>query len=79
MRTLQDRITSLLEEVCGVDATQVAAETRLDKLDLDSLSLIELSLAMQKEFDVELDDDQVADASTVGDLVTLATSAGATV
>lgn len=42
-----------------------------DDLGADSLDGIEITMAVEEEFDIEIDDDDLAQISTVADLVTL--------
>lgn len=62
--------------VIFADVTDVSAENvRPDKtlredLDVDSLTMAELGVALQDRFDVELSDEQVVDLKTVADVVT---------
>lgn len=61
--------------VIFADVTDVSAENvRPDKtlredLDVDSLTMAELGVALQDRFDVELSDEQVIDLKTVADVV----------
>ena len=66
-----DRVASVLSTICGVPAGQIRPEVALGDLKLDSLALIEVALGLQKEFEVEVDEDRVAGAATVAELVTI--------
>lgn len=68
MNTIVDRVLKVLGERCEVPA-DASAETALASLELDSLTLLEVGFGLQREFQTSVDDDQVADAETVGDLV----------
>lgn len=58
------------------DVTDVSAEnvrpskTLREDLDVDSLTMAELGVALQDRFDVELSDEQVVELKTVADVVT---------
>lgn len=48
----------------------ITMETNLaDQLSADSLDVVELILAIEKEFSVEVDPDKAMDIKTVGDIV----------
>lgn len=48
----------------------ITMETNLaDELSADSLDVVELILAIEKEFSVEVDPDKAVDIKTVGDIV----------
>ena len=51
-------------------ADQVTPEkTFVDDLDIDSLSMVEIAVAAQDKFGVEIPDDQLKDLKTVQDVV----------
>lgn len=59
------------------DVTDVAAENVLphktlrDDLDVDSLTMAELGVALQDRFDIELTDEQVVELTTIADVVAI--------
>jgi acyl carrier protein len=60
----------IVEEVAGVPADQVTPDkTFVDDLDIDSLSMVEIAVAAQDKFGVEIPDDQLKDLKTVQDVV----------
>jgi acyl carrier protein len=61
-------VTGVLVRIAGVPVDRLAPDTRLDALGLDSLAMLEVGLALQKELGVEIDDAEVAGAQTVSDL-----------
>jgi acyl carrier protein len=53
-----------------VPADQVTPDkTFVDDLDIDSLSMVEIAVAAQDKFGVEIPDDQLKDLKTVQDVV----------
>jgi acyl carrier protein len=60
----------IVEEIAGVPAPDVTpAKSFVDDLDIDSLSMVEIAVAAQDKFGVEIPDDQLKDLSTVQDVV----------
>ncbi|HEY1617253.1 MAG TPA: acyl carrier protein [Streptosporangiaceae bacterium] len=60
----------IVDEVAGVPADQVTPDkTFVDDLDIDSLSMVEIAVAAQDKFGVEIPDDQLKDLKTVQDVV----------
>ena len=60
----------IIDEVAGVPADQVTPEkTFVDDLDIDSLSMVEIAVAAQDKFGVEIPDEQLKDLKTVQDVV----------
>ena len=60
----------IVEEITGVPAAEVTPEKNfVDDLDIDSLSMVEIAVAAQDKFGVEIPDDQLKDLKTVQDVV----------
>jgi acyl carrier protein len=63
-------LSEILDEVAGVPADQVTPDkTFVDDLDIDSLSMVEIAVAAQDKFGVEIPDDQLKDLKTVQDVI----------
>jgi acyl carrier protein len=61
----------IIEEIAGVPADEVTPnKSFVDDLDIDSLSMVEIAVAAQDKFGVEIPDDQLKDLTTVQDVVT---------
>ncbi len=64
------RLVRLLSTQLDVDPERLRPETRLgEDLCVDSLGAVELTMAMEDEFDIALPDEAVADICTFGDAV----------
>jgi acyl carrier protein len=64
---LFDRFTKCAVEVLSVEPSQVTREaTFADDLDADSLDLVELVMALEEEFDVTIDEEELQGVTTVG-------------
>ena len=60
----------IVDEIAGVPADQVTPDkTFVDDLDIDSLSMVEIAVAAQDKFGVEIPDDQLKNLKTVQDVV----------
>ncbi|KUJ69432.1 hypothetical protein ACZ90_11080 [Streptomyces albus subsp. albus] len=66
MSSTYDRLVSLLANGFGIEPGEVTPETTFTELDLDSLALVELTLSAQDEFGIQLDDDELQGAYTLG-------------
>ncbi|MDR0406155.1 MAG: acyl carrier protein [Clostridiales bacterium] len=65
-----EKIKEILVEQLGVSADEVTADSSLmDDLGADSLDLVELVMAMEQEFDIEIPDEDAEKIKTVGDAV----------
>lgn len=65
---LEQRLKKLLMDRVGVPAQKIRLEASLaDDLGLDSLDAVELGMAMEEEFDLQVDDGQLRQLVTVAD------------
>lgn len=65
-----DKIKSIIVEQLGVEESQVALETHLMKdLEADSLDAVEIIMAIEDEFDLEVPDEAAEKFQSVGDIV----------
>ena len=63
-------LADIVEEVAGVAADDVTLDKSfVDDLDIDSLSMVEIAVAAQDKFGVEIPDDQLKDLKTVQDVI----------
>lgn len=60
-----ERFTNCAVEVLSVDADQVVLEATFESLDADSLDLVELVMALEEEFDVNVEEEELDGISTV--------------
>lgn len=68
--TLTDRITAIVVDQLDVEPGEVTMEASFrDDLGADSLDTVELVLAIEEEFDVEIPDEVAEGLVTVGQLV----------
>lgn len=65
-----ERIRELVAEKVGVESEDISMETSFtDDLEADSITLFELVMAIEDEFDIEVDDESIEKIETVGDIV----------
>jgi acyl carrier protein len=70
-----ERFTKCAVEVLSVDASQVTREASFaDDLDADSLDLVELVMALEEEFDVTVEEEELEGIGTIGAAFDLITS-----
>ena len=63
-------LAEIIDEIAGVPADEVTPDKNfVDDLDIDSLSMVEIAVAAQDKFGVEIPDDQLKDLTTVQDVV----------
>ena len=65
-----DKIKEIIVDQLSVDEEAVTLETHLMKdLEADSLDAVEIIMAIEEEFEIEIPDDDAEKFQTVGDLV----------
>ena len=70
MSETADRVKKIVVEHLGVEAEKVTEEASfIDDLGADSLDIVELVMAFEEEFGVEIPDDAAEHIQTVGDAV----------
>ncbi len=70
MSSVEDRVKKIVVEHLGVEADKVAPEASfIDDLGADSLDTVELVMAFEEEFGIEIPDDAAENIQTVGDAI----------
>ena len=70
MSETSDRVKKIVVEHLGVEAEKVTEEASfIDDLGADSLDIVELVMAFEEEFGVEIPDDAAEKISTVKDAI----------
>lgn len=65
------RLAAVLADVAGVDPAEVTADKQLaDDLELDSLAMVEVTVAVEDTFGAKVPDDVASQFRTVGDVAT---------
>ena len=65
-----EQIRKILAEQFSMNEEDITMDTSFtEDIGADSLDLVELVMALEQEFDIEIDDDQVENIKTVGDAV----------
>ncbi len=65
-----ERVRDIIVEQLGVDESMVTMDTNLMKdLEVDSLDAVEIIMAIEEEFDLEIPDEEAEKFQLVGDLV----------
>ena len=70
MSDVAERVKKIVVEHLGVDAEKVTPEASfIDDLGADSLDTVELVMAFEEEFDLEIPDEDAEKITTVGDAI----------
>jgi acyl carrier protein len=70
LASVYERVRSIVAERLGVDEEKVTMEAEfIGDLNADSLDLVEVIMAMEQEFDLEIKDDEAENIRSVADAV----------
>jgi acyl carrier protein len=70
MASAFDRVKAIVVEQLGVDAAQVSPQSKfVEDLGADSLDVVELVMALEEEFDIEIPDEDAEKIANVGEAV----------
>ena len=70
MSSITERVQKIIIDKLGVDASEVTLEASFtNDLGADSLDTVELIMEFEKEFDIQIPDDQAENIATVGQAV----------
>ncbi len=73
-KSIFERVKAIIVEQLGAEAAKVTPTSKIvADLGADSLDVVELVMAMEEEFNIELPDEEAAKIVTVADLVNTAT------
>ncbi len=64
-----EKVKAIVVEQLGVDEVEVTQETSFEKLNADSLDIVELIMALEEAFDLDIPDEQAEKIRTIGDAV----------
>lgn len=70
MASTFDRVRGIIAERLGADEDKITIESEfISDLNADSLDLVEVIMALEQEFDLEIKDDEAEQIRSVGDAV----------
>ena len=65
-----EKIVNIIREQLNLDDVEITEDTSFkDDLGVDSLDLLELIMAFEEEYDIELNPEELEDIKTVGDVM----------
>jgi len=69
-KSIEDRVKDIIVEQLGVGAEQVTPEAKfIEDLGADSLDTVELVMAFEEEFGIEVPDEEAEKLLSVGDVI----------
>ncbi len=77
LMSVNPKVKEIIVEQLGVDSEKVKSEASfIDDLGADSLDIVELVMAMEEKFDLEIPDEDAEKLKTVNDVQVYLTSKG---
>jgi len=68
--SIEERVKGIIVEQLGVEASQVTEKAKfVEDLGADSLDTVELVMALEEEFSVEIPDEDAEKIASVGDAI----------
>jgi acyl carrier protein len=68
--SVEERVKNIIVEQLGVEVTQVVETAKfIDDLGADSLDTVELVMALEEEFSIEIPDEDAEKIGSVGDAI----------
>ena len=65
-----EKLKEIVSEQLEIDAKTITADTRLNEdLNADSLDVVEILMALEDEFGVDIPDEEIEKMKTIGDVV----------
>jgi len=61
-----EKIKGIVVDQLGAEADEVTMKTSFEDLDMDSLDIVELIMALEEEFGLEISDEEAEKLTTVG-------------
>ena len=70
MSSIEEKVKAIIEEKLSVNADQITAEARFaEDLKADSLDTVELVMALEDEFGLDIPDEEADKIKTVGNAI----------
>ena len=70
-KSVSDRVKDGIAIILGIGHSELSTDTLLVSLGADSLEVVEITMFLEEEFEIEIDDEEVVKCTTVQDLIVL--------
>lgn len=67
--SIEDKVKKIIANQLEVDGDKLKGETTFEDIDADSLDIVELVMALEEEFDLEISDQEIENIKSVGDVI----------
>ena len=66
---IEEKIKAIVSEQLEIAADTLTEKTTFEEIDADSLDIVELVMALEEEFDLEITDHEIEEINTLGDII----------
>lgn len=67
--SVESKVKGIISEQLEVSVDKLMPETTFEDIDADSLDIVELVMALEEEFDMEISDQEIENIKSVGDVI----------
>jgi acyl carrier protein len=67
--SVESKIKQIIVDQLEVGLEKLNMDTTFEDIDADSLDIVELVMALEEEFDLEISDQEIENIKTIGDVV----------
>lgn len=64
-----EKVKAIINEQLGVSEDELTPQTSFEDLNADSLDIVELIMALEEEFELEIPDEEAEKIRTVGEII----------
>ncbi len=64
-----EKVKNIISEQLEIELENINEDTTFEEMDADSLDLVELVMALEEEFNIEISDEEIEEIKSVGDVV----------
>jgi len=67
--SIESKVKNIISEQLEVSIDKLSPDTTFEDIDADSLDIVELVMALEEEFDMEISDQEIENIKSVGDVI----------
>lgn len=69
MQEIQERVFAKVAETMGVEKDNLTLETTFDELEADSLDMVEFSMDIEEDFNINIEQSDITKIKNLGDAI----------
>ena len=67
--SVDSKVKTIISDQLEVATDKLTMDTTFEDIDADSLDIVELVMALEEEFDLEISDQEIENIKTIGDVI----------